>query len=86
MEKVERVMEKVERVMEKVLNFVRGPGSNLYEILRLTWKCFHLNGHEVTGPLPMDSCRNSVHRLGVDVRHFMDGTPFYVTGVGDHLL
>ena len=69
-----------------------GPGSHLYEIQRSTLKFDHLNGHEVTGPLPLGSCRHSVHKLDVDVQiawvrhHFMDGTLCYVAGVGDHLL
>jgi len=43
----------------------------------------HLNGREVTGPFPLCSCRNSVHKSGVDVqiawmRHnFMDETPLF---------
>ena len=53
--------------------------------------CLNYNGHEVTGPFPLDSCRNSVHKLGVDVQiawmrhHCTDETLFAYWG-GGHLL
>jgi len=52
-----------------MLNFVRGPRSNLYEIPHVTLICNCLNGHGVTGPLSLGSCRNSVQTLGVDVQN-----------------
>jgi len=39
--------------------------------------------HWVRADIP---CRGADVQIAWERRHFMDGTPFYATGVGDHLL